>query len=202
MVSVWTSHIVRVLFLDVFLQSVVVFFSIYSWRQDYFSLANKKSQTSTTAIFVPKHFFMRHNDLLTNNSLVPTTHDLQMALCLYFTHRPSRNTLQLKKKRSCTESLAEWADFLRARVTWRQLDLAVNNACGGFGWSMWCTPALPTNSVRYHRLSPRTACRVESSTATCSFFNEGNLNVWVRMHVWQPQVNTEACRLKKERKCF
>ena len=39
--------------------------------------------------------------------------------------------LPAAKKRSCPDSLSEWADFLRARVTWRLLDLAVNNVCCG-----------------------------------------------------------------------
>lgn len=71
---------------------------------------------------------------------------------------------QKKKKRSCTGALSEWAHFLQ-----RSCHMAVNYTFGGAAGSMRCTPALPVNSIRYHRLSPRRACRVESNMAGHSF---------------------------------
>lgn len=73
-------------------------------------------------------FSLRHIDPLMH-SVAPITHDLQMALRIDFTltlEKPLR-----AKKRNDTDSLSERADFLRARVTWRLLNMAVNNVCGG-----------------------------------------------------------------------
>lgn len=51
-----------------------------------------------------------------------------------------------KKKRSCTGALSEWAHFLQ-----RSCHMAVNYAFGGAAGSMRSTPALPVNSIWYHR---------------------------------------------------
>lgn len=69
-----------------------------------------------------------------------------------------------KKKRSCTGALSEWAHFLQ-----RSCHMAVNYAFGGAAGSVRRTPALPVNSIRYHRLSLKRACRVESNMAARSF---------------------------------
>ncbi len=132
-VAVWASHTVGVLFWG-FLENLwVIFFAKYLNIVWYLQLVTgfllsciygkKKTQTSTATILVTKR------DELLTNTLAPTTHSLHKAVWFNFT--PGLKKLLAAKKRSCTDSLSEWADFLCARVTWWLLDLAVNNVCGG-----------------------------------------------------------------------
>lgn len=110
--------------------SIILFFDIYSWGRDFFSLVHVWSITSQliSSYIGNRTFSLSHDDLLTN-FLALTTYDLHTALWFYFT--PGLKKPLTAKKRSSTDSLSEWADFLRARVTWRLVDLAVNNVCGG-----------------------------------------------------------------------
>lgn len=133
MVSVWTSHIVRVLFLNFFLQSIVhfYFFSIYSWRQDYFSLANvvkKKEVRPQQQLYLSQNIFSWWSTDPT--TLLSPPHMTCKWLFDFTSHWASRNTLQLKKEVALSLFPNEQTSSV-LRVTWRQLDLAVNNACGG-----------------------------------------------------------------------
>lgn len=117
-------------------------------------------------------------------------------LFAFSSHRASRNTLQ-RKKRCRSEPPSAWAAFLCARVAERQLDLAVNNACGGLAG--WCG---------VHLLSLQTVSgitgRLQGQTVECNPIQplahslmRGNLNVWVRKRV----ATTEACRYRNKL-CF
>lgn len=150
-------------------------FDIYSWAK----------VTKATKHSPPSH------DVLLTSSLGPhQTWPTNGSLVFYFT--PALEKLLRAKKRSCPDSLSEWADFLRARVTWRLLDLAVNNVCGGVAGRCWCTPALPVNSIQYHGPSPRTVCRVEPDTATRSFFNEQTWMCESECMKWQPRAKKRS----------
>lgn len=124
-------------------------------------------------------------------------HDLHLAPCLALLRLATKK----KEERSCTWALSEWAHFLQRSCHMT----AVNYAFGGAAGSMRRTPALSVNSIRYHRLSPRRACRVESNMATRSFSMR---ETWVwesgcdhpkpRRHVDEDQLGYQMLLYKRD----